>query len=503
MEKNILNRMHRLAGINNDIANESFNRLKNIFESVSFLNEITSNEAYEKFYKNLFDTKNTELDKEMYNKIIELDPTYIKTDNNDKIGEYTKWLLRKDNVEIIKKIKEEDLYKIKNDLTFFNKAKIKNKLKIDEKDINKYNIRKLEDFISGFEEEDSELMSKTDIEKEIKKDIEKYELKNWTIVIPKTEESACFYGKGTKWCTAATGYNNQFSNYNSRGKLYIIINKNDPSEKYQFHFEDKQFMDVKDRDIVLGEFLEENEELYIFFKDKIGEDIDFIICESCISRYETDCFDYYYSNKFTDDQKYDLLKAAFYADDNSGDGDYYAFSNALGYIEYPNLKKDFKDEFMWGLEASFRNEDDNENYNAKMFIDLIGGFNEDTVEDIIKSVDLKKPDEVEKLIEIAKDYNATKIVNDYLEENEPDLINYDVINELEKLKSKFNYDEYDKTYETNLAKIKIKGWDLKNGKLNIEYIPKDEKGKLIVDKKKVGNINYKNLVNYLQNKTIV
>jgi len=119
MEKNTLNRMHRLAGINNDIANESFNRLKNIFESVSFLNEITSNEAYEKFYKNLFDTNDAELDKEMYNKIIELDPTYIKTDNNDKIGEYTKWLFKKNNIEIIKKMPEEDYYSIKEDLKDF------------------------------------------------------------------------------------------------------------------------------------------------------------------------------------------------------------------------------------------------------------------------------------------------------------------------------------------------------------------------------------------------
>ena len=501
MEKNILNRMHRLAGIKSDIANESFNRLKNIFESVSFLNEITSNEAYEKFYKNLFDTNNAELDKEMYNKIIELDPTYIKTDNNDKIGEYTKWLFKKNNIEIIKKMPEEDYYSIKEDLKDFDNYKRKNIITGDNKNIEKFNIDTLTDFI--FELKKNEPKSKSEEQKEIKKGVEKYDLKNWIIVIPKTEEASCYYGKGTKWCTAATEATNHFEGYNSEGPLYIIINKNDPSEKYQFHFEGTiEYKDAKNRDIDLGEFLEENEELYIFFKDKIEEDIDFIICKSCISRYEIDCFDYYYSNKFTDDQKYDLLKAAFDAD-NNGDGDFYAVSNALGYINYPNLKKDFKDDFMWGLEASFGYKYDDENYNAKMFIDLIGGFNEDTVEDIINSVNLKKPEEVNKLIEIAKDYNATKIVNDYLEENEPDLINYDVINELEKLKSKFNYDEYDKTYETNLAKIKIKSWDLKNGKLNIDYIPKDEKGKLIVDKKKVGNINYKNLVNYLQNKTIV
>ena len=50
-----------------------------------------------------------------------------------------------------------------------------------------------------------------------------------------------------------------------KGPLYILISKDNPSEKYQFHFETSQFMDVKDQDIDLGEFMEDNEDVYQFF----------------------------------------------------------------------------------------------------------------------------------------------------------------------------------------------------------------------------------------------
>jgi hypothetical protein len=65
------------------------------------------------------------------------------------------------------------------------------------------------------------------------------------VVIPKTKESSCFFGKGTKWCTAATK-NNRFSRYNKKDDpLYIIIIKG-TNEKYQFHFGSKQFMNAED-----------------------------------------------------------------------------------------------------------------------------------------------------------------------------------------------------------------------------------------------------------------
>ena len=72
------------------------------------------------------------------------------------------------------------------------------------------------------------------------------------IVNPTTEKAACYYGKGTKWCTAADK-KNMFDHYNEEGPLYIIIPKN-PSyvgEKYQLHFEQEQYMNELDKDVKL------------------------------------------------------------------------------------------------------------------------------------------------------------------------------------------------------------------------------------------------------------
>lgn len=59
-----------------------------------------------------------------------------------------------------------------------------------------------------------------------------------TAVVPLDQNSACRYGKGTKWCTASIRSNqNKFNDY-SASPLLILIPKNPqyPSEKYQLWF---------------------------------------------------------------------------------------------------------------------------------------------------------------------------------------------------------------------------------------------------------------------------
>jgi hypothetical protein len=61
-----------------------------------------------------------------------------------------------------------------------------------------------------------------------------YEDPRFFVVNPLTHDSSCYYGKGTKWCTAAdTDY--QFNQYNKDGKLFYILDKtkstNDPHYK--------------------------------------------------------------------------------------------------------------------------------------------------------------------------------------------------------------------------------------------------------------------------------
>lgn len=78
-----------------------------------------------------------------------------------------------------------------------------------------------------------------------------YEDDKWLIIIPHTEEAACYYGANTRWCTAAKE-DNMFDYYNNDGPLYINIYK-PKNRKYQFHFESSQFMDEEDEPIQLNE----------------------------------------------------------------------------------------------------------------------------------------------------------------------------------------------------------------------------------------------------------
>lgn len=71
------------------------------------------------------------------------------------------------------------------------------------------------------------------------------------VINPVDQAAACYYGRGTRWCTAATNTYNAFSAYARKGPLYIIIPAQPEyvGEKYQFHFSDMQFMDEKDQPV--------------------------------------------------------------------------------------------------------------------------------------------------------------------------------------------------------------------------------------------------------------
>jgi len=84
------------------------------------------------------------------------------------------------------------------------------------------------------------------------------------VVIPRTKAAAQFFGKGTRWCTAAEN-NNRFAEYNSKGPLYIVMLKG-TNAKYQFHWESNQFMDAKDEGINPNELAEKYPILWKIFK---------------------------------------------------------------------------------------------------------------------------------------------------------------------------------------------------------------------------------------------
>jgi hypothetical protein len=65
-----------------------------------------------------------------------------------------------------------------------------------------------------------------------------YEDDNWRVIVPQDEAASCYYGQGTRWCTAATKANNMFDFYNSIAPILIAQPKNPnyPGERYQLHF---------------------------------------------------------------------------------------------------------------------------------------------------------------------------------------------------------------------------------------------------------------------------
>ena len=199
--------------------------------SLLLLESLTPDEIYNKYYSTI--------DRNIFDSAIAADPTsYNQQGNIVKVGSYVKWILK---LYQNGSWKPGDSFETKKVLSDF--VKHQKNLPIEQRDINKYSsVRELYDILQPY------VGIKT--RKEIKQDVETvYEDEKWLIVIPHTEEAACYYGANTKWCTAAKE-NNMFDSYNEDGPLYINIYK-PKNRKYQFHFESDSFMDEEDEEINL------------------------------------------------------------------------------------------------------------------------------------------------------------------------------------------------------------------------------------------------------------
>lgn len=218
-------------------------------------------ESMKKYFPNIPD--------EQFQSLIELDPTYKPGSKN--AGNYGRWILTLAN-----KGKLDNIGHVKDLLTRFNEESkyLKNK------DIMRYKtMDEVEDMLN---DEDSykeqshrqevrdrqKARKNADLGNEAKK---VYEDSDWEVWVPLTYAASCKLGQGASWCTASTEsdyYYNYYKN-NFGGDYYINISKHDPEEKYQFHFESNQFMDVDDYEIDLENFLTKNTGLKEFYSDII------------------------------------------------------------------------------------------------------------------------------------------------------------------------------------------------------------------------------------------
>ena len=152
-------------------------------------------------------------------------------------------------------------------------TKLKNKKKIppEKRDINQIkSLGELEELLDQFPDE--EVVSKKEQRSEEeqgffsrKKATLLYNDSQIKVVIPHTKAASCYFGKNTKWCTAARS-DNMFSAYHDQGPLYIVLIK-PLNQRYQFHWgeTEEDFMDERDKPIDPKKLADQYPVLYQIF----------------------------------------------------------------------------------------------------------------------------------------------------------------------------------------------------------------------------------------------
>lgn len=220
--------------------------------------EAAPEQIYQKYY--------SDIEKETFNRIISVDPaTKIAGDQIKKIGKFSKLLISmyKDG-----NLKPEDYPKATDYLNLVYKHQVP---------VDMTKIKTLGDLFSLVEKyysrETGNVFDLINVLGEDEFSLE-HNGEEWLIYIPKTEKSAAYLGTGTEWCTAWGPYStnqnykdrkNHFASHSGKGPLYVVIKREDPTEKYQFHFETKQFMDKNDRGISLPDFFDREIEVTGYF----------------------------------------------------------------------------------------------------------------------------------------------------------------------------------------------------------------------------------------------
>tara|TARA_R100000657_G_C4643390_1_gene88880 strand:+ start:150 stop:845 length:696 start_codon:yes stop_codon:yes gene_type:complete len=153
-------------------------------------------------------------------------------------------------------IKKEDISKYKTYLDIFKR----NKREYPLKDINMVKDQNaLDDFIKKSREiqarEEGDISQQKGVSKSEKYtklklgEVDGYEIFKFPKGSKDLYGASCELGAGTSWCTATGNTDTWFLDYISQGDIYVIINKSNPKDKYQFHYESNQFMDPDDIDI--------------------------------------------------------------------------------------------------------------------------------------------------------------------------------------------------------------------------------------------------------------
>lgn len=172
---------------------------------------------------------------------------------NDPSGrcKYVRWM-----TDVFKRMESEifyeDLYKMKESIELFEKSKFR--LEPDDRNILNYQTTQdLWDKIKKYKDDEEVVLSKNQLRGDTIVEGEYhllYENKEYKIIVPLTHRASCFWGSGTKWCTAVISNQITYDSYANKGPLVIIYYKDDDhTKKIQFHIETSQYMDYLDRSL--------------------------------------------------------------------------------------------------------------------------------------------------------------------------------------------------------------------------------------------------------------
>ena len=157
--------------------------------------------------------------------------------------QYTEWLVRRYIDGSI--VRFEDVLSTWADLLHeYHRLKTRRLLPPELMDINKF---KTEQDLKQLHKSVLDIFNSTDEKVEVQKG-ESTEILNNSevrIIIPEDQKAACYYGQGTRWCTAAKN-NNMYDNYD--WPLFILVPKNPTheGEKYQVQVSGGDWMDETD-----------------------------------------------------------------------------------------------------------------------------------------------------------------------------------------------------------------------------------------------------------------
>ena len=229
-----------------------------------------------KFKKLLFETIASvrklypNIEDQEFNRLIRLDPTFNPT--RDSVGTYGKWILNLFNK-----------HQLNNEghVTDVLRRFEENKRQLKEKDINRFKtIDELDEYLNDENNynqlsnrqalrQTQNAVRKTDVSVEATK---VFEDSAWEVWTPHTYEASCKLGQGSRWCTATTDSDYYYKYYTHQGPLFILIDKYDRDNKYQFHFPSSQFMDKEDESIdPFDDILDNDTDLREFFRPYILE----------------------------------------------------------------------------------------------------------------------------------------------------------------------------------------------------------------------------------------